>query len=142
KVRGKEKDTLIFVGTRAEAHDINLRCQKERIANGDLASGKCVTVKATGVIDTQSREKVSFDVYRGDRVLLTVPSRKLDVVNGDMGTVIGIKQRLLANMLTVKLDDGRTVSIPLNSYDGVRLGYGQTTHKGQGTTIEQAFILT
>jgi len=85
---------------------------------------------------------VSFDIYRGDRVMLTVPSRKLDVVNGDMGTVIGMKQRLLGDMLTVKLDDGKTVSIPLNSYDGVRLGYGQTTHKGQGTTIEQAFILT
>ena len=142
-VRGKEKETLIFVGTRAEAHDINLRCQRERLAMGDLPSGKCVTVKATGVIDADSKEKVSFDVYRGDRVLLTVPSRKLGVVNGDMGTVIGITRRPgpFSDILSVKLDDGKTVSIPLGSYDGVRLGYGMTAHKGQGTTVERAYML-
>ena len=44
-------------------------------------------------------------------------------------------------LLTVKLDDGRTVSLDTRLYDHVQLGYSFTTHKAQGMTAEHSFIL-
>ena len=39
------------------------------------------------------------------------------------------------------LDNGKRVFIPLEGYEHVRLGYAVTTHKGQGATVENAFVL-
>jgi ATP-dependent exoDNAse (exonuclease V) alpha subunit len=44
--------------------------------------------------------------------------------------------------VVVKLDSGQTVSVPVKKYDGLRIGYAVTTHKGQGTTVERAYIMT
>jgi conjugative relaxase-like TrwC/TraI family protein len=143
KERGREHESLIFVGTRREAHDINMRCQKERLASKVLKASDRVTVRAVGVIDSESSEKIAFDLYRGDRVLLTKPSRRLGVKNGYTGTIIGIKRGLKSSsdILNIKLDTGNSVSIPLGSYEGVRPGYAVTTHKGQGTTTGRAYLL-
>jgi len=44
--------------------------------------------------------------------------------------------------LTVKLDDtGKNVHIPLREYQDLSLGYAMTTHKSQGATIDQSFVL-
>lgn len=39
--------------------------------------------------------------------------------------------------------DGRAerVTIPLEHYQEIKLGYAITTHKGQGVTVENAFVL-
>lgn len=141
--RGREHESQIFVGTRQEAHELNTRCQRARLNAGDLSESRRATITARGVTDSKGTDKTTFDVYQGDRVLFTERSTKLGVENGDTGTVIGIKKQLTSssNIFNVKLDSGEIVSIPLNKYDGVRLGYAMTTHAGQGTTVQRAYLL-
>ncbi|MBI1827222.1 MAG: relaxase domain-containing protein [Planctomycetes bacterium] len=117
---------LIFCGTNVETEALNLQCQDARLRAGRLSPAHCVRLR-------------DGYIFEGDRVLLDKNSRPLGVHNGDLGTVVS-KGRL-RNTITVALDDGRDVVIPLNSYPHVKLGYAVTTHKGQGTTVEDAFVL-
>jgi ATP-dependent exoDNAse (exonuclease V) alpha subunit len=139
--RDARAKNLIFTGTNAEAHDLNLLCQTARLNSGELATRERATART--IIDPKSNKPFTFTVYRGDRVLFTERSRTLGVTNGDLGTVTAVRTRTLRHgaALSVKLDDGRTVLVPLKSYSGLRLGYAVTTHKGQGTTVDRAYVL-
>ena len=43
--------------------------------------------------------------------------------------------------MRIELDSGYRVLVALDSYDHLSLAYGVTTHKGQGQTVENAYIL-
>lgn len=118
--------SLIFCGTNKEAEDINLRCQKARLAGGVL----------------KAQERMPFkdgELFRGDRVLFTETSRSVGVNNGETGTIVSLNGK--THSISVLLDDGDRRTIPLREYKHVRLGYAVTTHKGQGTTVENAYVL-
>ena len=59
--------------------------------------------------------------------------------NGTTGTIqeVDAKNRTL----TVLLDNGEKTLIPIRDYLDVVLGYALTTHKGQGMTVDNSFIL-
>lgn len=76
-------------------------------------------------------------IYTGDRLLFTKNSKLLGVKNGHLGTITGIKR----DALLVALDTGKQVSIPFRSYNQFTLGYAVTTHKAQGMTTENSFVL-
>lgn len=118
--------SLIFCGTKAEAQEINRRCQAQRLDAGDIDAKRCVQI-AGGTL------------HEGDRVLFTKNSRVLGVSNGEMGTVVAV--RPLTATVSVQIDGGARVVIPLRDYQDIRLGYAVTTHKGQGTTVENAYVL-
>ncbi|RLS33710.1 MAG: hypothetical protein DWH80_00030, partial [Planctomycetota bacterium] len=62
----------------------------------------------------------------------------LGVCNGDLGTVSSIE----GQTLRVTLDTGGTIALNADGYEHLRLGYALTTHKAQGMTTENTFILT
>jgi ATP-dependent exoDNAse (exonuclease V) alpha subunit len=116
---------LIFAGTNEEAARLNRLCQAERRAAGHVAG--------PGVL-------VGHDAFQpGDRVLFTRNDRSVGVKNGSLGTVTAADPALQA--LRVRLDGGPDVLVPLETYDHVRLGYAVTTHKGQGVTVDHAYVL-
>lgn len=123
--RKRPEASLIFCGTRAEAKDINSRCQMERRRAGDI-TGRPVQIGDEAL-------------YPGDRVLFTENSRALGICNGDLGTIVAIRSWPAA--ISVRLDKGGYAVIPLASYQNIKLGYAVTTHKGQGTTVENSYIL-
>lgn len=65
------------------------------------------------------------------------------VRNGYRGEVVAIDRFL--NRITVRLDGEpeRAVTVRLSDYanQGLTLSYAQTTHKGQGQTVEHAYLL-
>lgn len=123
--KGRREDSLIFVGTRTEMEEVNRRCQAARLEAGELTGNPHKAGK--------------HELYRGDRVLFTQNSRKIGVQNGSLGTIIDLRhERAVA---TVKLDSGETVQVPFKKYEGVQPGYAVTTHKGQGTTVVNAYLL-
>ena len=121
---------LIFVGTNKDADEINRMCQAARREAGQLGMTKA---------------KIGSNmICKGDQVLLTKNSYRYGIRNGHVGTVTSIYTyglRKNEKSLVVKLNDGRNVSFPLADFNDVKLGYAIPTHKGQGATIDNAFIL-
>lgn len=117
---------MIFASFNAEVADLNVRCQAARLRARQL------DVRASATCQ-------GCEFYRGDRVLITEGDRRLGVDNGDLGTITKVSTRF--NTITVELDRGVSVSIPLSKFEQVRLGYAVTTHKGQGSTVDRAYVL-
>lgn len=79
------------------------------------------------------------DFHRGDRILFTRNSKRYGVQNGSLGTVAEVDAA--RQILTVKLDQGKLVLVPVKDYAHLKLGYALTTHKSQGATAENAHVL-
>jgi Ti-type conjugative transfer relaxase TraA len=127
---GKDKTSLqskaIFGTTKEAVRELNGTAQDLRRERGELGEG---SVEANG-----------YTFYEGDRVLFTKNSKKLGVLNGDVGTVV--KVSAATDHLYVTLDRNDLVAVPLFDYRNVELGYALTTHKMQGKTVENAYILS
>jgi conjugative relaxase-like TrwC/TraI family protein len=117
---------LILAGTNEDATILNREAQALRKSAGELGLAR---LKAG-----------SEKFYEGDRIVFTQNSGPRGVRNGQFGTVTEVE--LLRRTLHVKLDSGRKVQVPLAEYDHVKLGYAVTTHKSQGMTTQNAFVLT
>jgi len=127
------EDTLILTSTRDEASELYRRAQQIRARRGDLGAARIR-------VDGQA-------FHAGDRVLFTRNSRTYDVKNGTLGTVLSVSGRLdlrppiLRPGMKVLLDDGRRITIDTGHYPHVILGYAMTTHKAQGVTVRDAYVL-
>lgn len=119
------KENLILVGTNQEASALNKRVQTERLNSGKL--------KGEGLL------LGSTSIHQGDRVLFTRNSKLYGVKNGTLGTVEQIDHKKAR--ITARLDDGSQVRIDTAHYEHVKLGYAVTTHKAQGMTAENTYIL-
>ena len=119
------KDSLIIAGTRAESSELNRQAQFRRDERGELG--------------TKSLKVNGENLHINDRVLFTRNSKKYGVNNGDLGTVRDFEP--ITKHLIVKLDSGERVEVPTLVYKDISLGYAITTHKGQGKTVDNAFVL-
>lgn len=105
------------------------------------------------IVQKQNGEQVSYDpsrlrgisAYREierefsvrDRLQFTAPNRELHVANRDLGTIEQISRD---GQLSVRMDNGKTVS-----FDGDRMrhfdhGYAVTSHSSQGLTAERVLV--
>jgi ATP-dependent exoDNAse (exonuclease V) alpha subunit len=121
----KPEENLILASTNLEAHSLNKKAQLERFSSGKLGESS-VSVN-------------SERLFSGDRVLFTKNSRLHSVKNGDLGEITSLDSK--THKLTAKLDNGKTVRVQLDSYNNLKLGYAVTTHKAQGMTAKNTFIL-
>jgi ATP-dependent exoDNAse (exonuclease V) alpha subunit len=155
KRKASLKENLIICGTNAERSELNKMAQAEMRKAGKLGR-KAVTVNGE-------------DFHRGDRITFTRNAGGLGVTNGSSGTIQRIGTKRITRKtyhgkrftslwsflkyseqikkdkslwITVKLDDGKVVDIPLERYQDFRLGYAQNTHASQGRTVDNVFILT
>jgi len=121
----KPQENLILAGTNSEAFSLNQEAQRSRYR--------------AGVLQGESLRDGSTFFFSGDRVLFTRNSRLYGVRNGNLGTIERIEPK--TKTIHAKLDDGKSVRFSLNDYEHVRLGYAVTTHKAQGMTARNAYIL-
>ena len=119
------RDNLILASTNADSALLNRMAQTQRMLAGEL--GKHALAVA------------GSDFFSGDRVVFTRNSKRYGVQNGSLATVteVDVKRQIL----TVKLDQGKLVLVPVKDYGHLKLGYALTTHKSQGATTENAYVL-
>lgn len=118
------KGSAIFAATTTDVNELNGKAQALQRDLGRLGDSAA-----------QAGHHIFF---AGDRVLFTRNSTTLAVCNGDLGTVSAVQ----GNALWVDLDDSRSITLDVQAFPHLRLGYALTTHKAQGATVEKSFILT
>jgi conjugative relaxase-like TrwC/TraI family protein len=122
---------VIFTPTRSEAQVANRFCQAERIEQG--------------AIDRSRALRHGDDLLcAGDRVLFHKNVFADGIRNGYRGVITGVDR--LRGRLTIRLDgegNERDVTVRARDYGvaGLTLGYAQTTHKGQGQTVDHSYLL-
>ena len=126
-------ETLMLASTRAETAELN------RLAREKLNDERLLGPGAE--ISTENHGKLEFK--EGDRILYGRNSKQVDVKNGTLGTV---KTMIPSRdgqgwRMTVQTDDGQRVSFDTAKYAYISHGYAVTTHKSQGVTVENAFVL-
>jgi conjugative relaxase-like TrwC/TraI family protein len=121
----KPKDNLILAGTNEDVAYLNQRAQAVR--------------KRTGKLSGLGRKINGQKIYKGDRVLFGQNASYLGINNGTIASVTKVRGKAL----DVRLDSGKRVSVPLQYYpkDQISLGYALTTHKAQGASFENTFVL-
>jgi len=73
----------------------------------------------------------------GDRIMFLRNERGLGVKNGTLGTV----ERISAQSMAVRTDDGRSVAFDTKNYAHIDHGYAATIHKAQGMTVDRTHVL-
>ena len=126
----RPQDCLIFTGSRQERDLLNRLAQEARKKAGKL-----------GVLPFRIAGE---RFYLGDRVMFTRNAKLYGVQNGMIGTLLSLDP--IRNIARIRLDGegdkkGRIVSLDLNHYKDLELGYAVTTHKGQGVTVQRSFVM-
>src|SRR3546814_5493989 len=73
-------------------------------------------------------ERGARDFASGDRIIFLRNERSLEVKNGTLGTV----ERVSEQSMTVRTDDGRSVTFDMKDYSDLDHGYAATIHKEPG----------
>lgn len=126
-----EKSRLILASERADVRAINEQIRSHLKNAGHLSVGQKLTT-----------EQGNREFAIGDRLVMLRNSTPYGVRNGQLGTLEDLSQSGKKTMLRIRLDEGgRVVTLPLERYGHVDHGYAITTHKSQGATVDETFIL-
>jgi hypothetical protein len=121
-----ERSRIILTHTNDEVRALNeVARQRMRVA-GDLGDEVRLTVE---------RGERSF--ANGDRVMFLQNERGLGVKNGTLGTI----EQVSPQAMSVRTDDGRSVTVDLKDYNRIDHGYAATIHKAQGMTVDRTHVL-
>ncbi|MCJ8142166.1 Ti-type conjugative transfer relaxase TraA [Ancylobacter sp. A5.8] len=121
-----DRSRIILTHTNDEVRALNQAARARMREAGDLGEEVRVTVE---------RGERSF--ASGDRVMFLQNERGLGVKNGTLGTL----EEVSAQSMSVRIDDGRSISFELKDYDRIDHGYAATIHKAQGMTVDRAHLL-
>ncbi|MFO1097097.1 MAG: Ti-type conjugative transfer relaxase TraA [Xanthobacteraceae bacterium] len=121
-----DRSRIILTHTNDEVRELNEAARERMRAAGDLGDDVRLAVE---------RGERSF--ASGDRVMFLQNERGLGVKNGTLGTIEQVSER----SMSVRTDDGRSVSFDLKDYDRIDHGYAATIHKAQGMTVDRTHVL-
>src|SRR5262249_2932810 len=137
---------LILVATNAEVKALNRMAQEERRREGQLGGSKVRVGKNSHDKDalylgTPYVKAGGDQIHEGDRLIFLKNSSFYGVKNSHLGTVVRIDH--LKGTHKARLDDRRVVTVSLEHYgsEHIRLGYAVTSHKAQGATVMNSFVL-
>ena len=121
-----DQSRIILTHTNDEVRALNEAARERMREAGDLGDDVRLAV------DRGERKFAS-----GDRVMFLQNERGLGVKNGTLGTIEQVSER----SMSVRTDDGRSISFDLKDYDRIDHGYAATIHKAQGMTVDRTHVL-
>ncbi|MHB1304425.1 MAG: Ti-type conjugative transfer relaxase TraA [Acidiphilium sp.] len=121
-----DRSRIILTHTNDEVCALNEAARERMREAGDLGEDVRVTV-----------ERGERRFASGDRIMFLQNERSLGVKNGTLGAIEQVGER----SMSVRTDDGRSVSFDLKDYDRIDHGYAATIHKAQGMTVDRTHVL-
>ena len=121
-----DKSRIILTHTNDEVRAVNEAARGRIRKAGELGDDVRLTV-----------ERGARSFASGDRVIFLQNERGFGVKNGTLGTIEQVSER----SMSVRTDDGRSVSFDLKDYDRIDHGYAATIHKAQGMTVDRTHVL-
>ncbi|MBB2974274.1 Ti-type conjugative transfer relaxase TraA [Mesorhizobium sp. RMAD-H1] len=121
-----DKSRIILTHTNAEVRELNEAARERMREAGDLGEDVRVTV-----------ERGARSFASGDRVMFLQNERGLGVKNGTLGTI----EEVNTQSMTVRTDDGRSISFDFKDYNRIDHGYAATIHKAQGMTVDRTHVM-
>ncbi len=126
RIAAPDQTRIILTHTNDEVRELNEAARDRMRVAGEL--GDDVRVKT---------ERGARAFASGDRIMFLRNERSLEVKNGTLGTVEQVNQQ----GMTVRTDDGRSVSFDTKDYAHVDHGYAATIHKAQGMSVDRSHML-
>ena len=139
--------------TMVEAQDALVQRWAESFREGDDAVMLAASRRDVGMLNELARAELrrlgrlgndllevdGLGFAAGDKVICLRNDRRLEVMNGTIGTV----ERRVGNSLVVETTNGPK-ALPAEYLEAGHLGhaYAMTVHKSQGMTVERAFVLS
>jgi hypothetical protein len=121
-----DKSRIILTHTNDQVRALNEAARERMREAGDLGDDVRLRV-----------ERGERRFASGDRVMFLQNERGLGVKNGTLGTIEQVSER----SMSVRTDDGRSISFDLKNYDRIDHGYAATIHKAQGMTVDRTHVL-
>ena len=121
-----DKSRIILTHTNDEVRSLNETAREKMREAGSLGDDVRVTV-----------ERGARNFASGDRVMFLQNERGLGVKNGTLGTI----EQVSLQAMSVRTDDGRSVTFDLKDYNRIDHGYAATIHKAQGMTVDRTHVL-
>ncbi len=110
---------------------------QENLLTVQKEDGATITYNPTRLYGVNVYRELEREFAVGDRLGFTAPSKELGVANRDLGTVQHISKD---NQLTVKMDNGKSVSFDANQMRHFDHGYAVTSHSSQGLTADRVLV--
>ena len=120
------KTRMIFTHTNEEVRTLN------ELARARLHLGKELGDDVR--VRTANGER---DFASGDRVMFRRNERSMEVKNGTLGVI----EKVSEQAMTVRTDDGRSVSFDMRDYRDLDHGYAATIHKTQAVSVDRTHAL-
>ena len=116
------------------------------ILAGQTVTGTVATASSTGTpVTYDPRRLQGVTLYReatravavGDRLQFTAPDRSRQIANRELASLEAVDER---GHLRLRLDSGRTVTLPVESQQHLDYGYAVTSHSSQGQTADRVLV--
>src|SRR5262249_31360655 len=122
------KDKLILANYNRDIRSLNVAAQEEQ--------------KRRGLLGKRSIRVGDYELHGGDRVVFRKnhASSRMEVRHGEFGQVLGVGNRILP-LVSVRMDDGRKVLVPLPDYPHLSLGFAGNAWTCQGAGVETSYTL-
>jgi conjugative relaxase-like TrwC/TraI family protein len=110
---------------------------RENLLTVQKSDGTAVSYNPARLYGVSVYRELDREFSVGDRMGFTAPNRELDVANRDLGTIERIDRD---GHLSVRMDNGKTLSFDANEMRHFDHGYAVTSHSSQGLTAERVIV--
>jgi len=124
--------SLVITSLNQDKDSLNRKIRLGLQRKGLLPDGRDQTVE----LQARNNKSISRALVEGDRVVCNRNSKKLQIENGNLATVLDVHAK--SNTIRLKMDkNGRTKTIDLNDYKSIDYAYALTTYSSQGKTVRK-----
>ncbi|MEG9433364.1 MobF family relaxase [Terriglobus sp. ADX1] len=110
---------------------------KDNLLTVEKSDGEQVTYNPARLHGISAYREIERQFAVGDRLQFTATNRELGVVNRDLGTI----EQIRANkQLSVRMDNGKEVSLDATTMRHFDHGYAMTSHSAQGVTSARVLV--